>query len=61
MPVDIPELVVFTSDCGHQFIGDMAGDYTCPECGRADGDHHLVSTQHFPVQSGLSCEVSWGG
>ena len=46
----VPSLTIFSSDCGHRFIGDTAGSFACPLCGRSDGDHHLTDMDRLPVQ-----------
>jgi transcriptional regulator with XRE-family HTH domain len=35
-------LVLLVSDCGHAWLTDAEPDYRCPECGRGDGDKHLL-------------------
>ena len=49
-PAEPLTLVLFTSDCGHRYIGHLAGFFGCPVCGRADGDHHLTGMEELPVQ-----------
>jgi hypothetical protein len=44
------EARLFEGDCGHVWVGAMSGDFTCPVCGRHEGDHHLVREQPVAIQ-----------
>ena len=43
------ELTLFKCRCGFEWAGDGAGDWTCPECGAHDGDHHLKKMKVVPI------------
>lgn len=45
------DLRLFRAECGHEWVGCIAGDFTCPVCGLYDGDHHLVSAEPIAVQA----------
>lgn len=36
------DLVRFSGDCGHVWLGLLNGSWGCPMCGRHEGDDHLV-------------------
>ena len=43
-------LSLYTSRCGHRWVGATGGSFQCPICGLWDGDHHLVSIEAIVVQ-----------
>ena len=44
------DVYLFRGDCGHEWVGALGGTFTCPVCGRYDGDHHLTHMAQIAVQ-----------
>lgn len=53
------DMRLFRADCGHEWVGFIVGDFTCPVCGLYDGDHHLISAEPIAVQANDFGTRSW--